>query len=187
MKQLIFYFFLFFILFSCSEDDKLPNPNVYEIRNIGELSTTEYTVGKIVQLDDKATEWYKYGDRKILISTKAKIKAGIDLTQIKEGDIEVSGTKIIITLPPAKVTSFSMDSEHVHTEMEEINGFRQEFTQQEKNAFLKQGEAAIKRDIADTGILQDANDNAIVFLKDFYKNLGYEEVIVQPTTLSDAP
>ena len=116
-----------FLFFACSEEKEVPSADVYEIRNIGELSTTEYTIGKIVKLDDEAQEWYKYGDRKILISTKAKIKAGVDLTEIKDGDIEVSGSKIIIKLPPAEITSFTMDPEHIHTEMEEVNGFRDDF------------------------------------------------------------
>ncbi|MBL1279723.1 MAG: DUF4230 domain-containing protein [Fluviicola sp.] len=188
MKQLFFYIALTFLFFACSEEEKIPSANVYEIRNIGELATTEYTVGKIVKLDDSGEnyEWlskdfYKIGDRKILISTKAKIKAGVDLTQIKDGDIEISGNKIVITLPPAKIISFSMDPAHIHTEMEDVSGTRDEFTQQEKNEFLKQGEKAIREDLAETGILKDANDNAVAFLEDFYENLGFEEVIVKPT------
>ena len=76
-----------------------------------------------------------------------------------------------------------MDPNDVKTEMEEINGFRHNFTQQEKNAFLKQGEAAIKKNLAETGIIKDANDNVTVFLQDFYKKLGFKEVIVNSSTL----
>src|SRR5690606_36117880 len=98
----------------------VPKAEVYEIRNIGELSTTEYTVGKIVKLDDKAEEWYKFGDRKLLIHCKAKIKAGVDLSKIKDGDIKVSGNTIEITLPPAKITTFSKDPNIIRTEIERV-------------------------------------------------------------------
>lgn len=185
MKFILFFILILIVASSCSDTPDIPKADVYEIRNIGELSTTEYTIGKIVKVDDVDSDWYwvgKYGDRKILISTKAKVKAGIDMTQIKDDDIRISGNKIVITLPPAKIISFSMDPKDIETKMESINGFRDKFTQQEKNAFLKQGEASIKRDLAETGIIKDANDNAALFLEDFYKNLGFEEVIVQPTT-----
>ncbi|MCH2229962.1 MAG: DUF4230 domain-containing protein [Crocinitomicaceae bacterium] len=179
MKQLLAILLASITLFSCSDDKRHPKVDVYEIRNIGELSTTEYTVGKIIKLDDVAKEWYKYGDRKILINCKAKIKAGVDLSKLKEGDIEVSGNIIEITLPPAKIISFTMDSKHIATEMESVSGFRDGFTHAEKNNFLKQGEAAIKKEIIHTDIIKDAQQNAEVFLEDFYKQLGFEKVIIR--------
>ena len=181
MKFHILHIALFLFLFSCSDEEQLPQPEVYEIRNIGELSTTEYTVGKIVKLDDKAEEWYKIGDRKLLIHCKAKIKAGVDLSKIKDGDIKVSGSTIEITLPPASITTFSMDPNLTRTEMESVTGMRSNFTQGEKNTFLKQGEQAIRRDILSTGILKDASNNAEAFLTDFYQQMGFEKVIVKQT------
>jgi hypothetical protein len=181
MKALI-PFFLFFVLISCGEETKTPpSADVYEIRDIGILSTTEYTIGKIVQLEDLPEGWekyYKYGDRKILISCKAKVKAGVDLSTLKEGDITVSGNTITIELPPAEITSFTMDPKQVKTEMESITGFRDGFTQSDKNNYMRQGEKSIKDDLKQTNLLKDAEDNARVFLEDFYKQLGFEKVIV---------
>lgn len=185
MKNYFLNIVLLFLLFSCAEETPVPKAEVYEIRNIGELSTTEYTVGKIVKLDDKAEEWYKFGDRKLLIHCKAKIKAGVDLSKIKDGDIKVSGNTIEITLPPAKITTFSMDPNLVRTEMESVTGLRSNFTQSEKNNFLKQGEEAIRKDIMETGILKDANMNAEAFLTDFYEQIGFEKVVVKQTILKD--
>lgn len=181
MIKYCFYIVLFIFLFACSEASPVPKAEVYEIRNIGELSTTEYTVGKIVKLDDSAEEWYKIGDRKILIHCKAKIKAGVDLNELKDGDIKLSGNSIVITLPPAKITTFSMDPNLVRTEMESVTGFRSNFTQKEKNNFLKQGEEAIRKDILETGILKDAENNAEAFLIDFYTQMGFENITVKRT------
>jgi len=179
MKSFLLYSFLILFLVACSPEKELREVDVYEIRNIGELSTTEYTVGKIIKLNDKAQEWYKYGDRKILISCKAKIKAGVDLSSLKEGDIIVSGKKIVTYLPKAKLTSFEMDPRDIYTEKESISGFRDKFTQSEKNLFLKQGEKATLENLPQTGIIKDANKNTSIFIEEFYKNLGFEEVIVK--------
>ncbi len=186
-------FSITFLLAACSGEGELPDDRVYEIRNIGQLSTTEYTVGKIIRLDDQYdeedSEWYeyykKYGERKILIGCKAKVKAGVDLNELKEGDIVVKGSTIEITLPPAHITSFSMDPAQIQTEAESITGFRSSFTQEEKNEFLKQGEKAIREDLIDTGILEDANENAEAFLQDFYKQMGFKNVIVNTSTEND--
>jgi len=178
MKGLFYILIVFLVLFSCNEN-KLPSQTeIYEIRDIGELSTSEYTVGKIIKLDNSQYDWKKYGERKILISCRAKIKAGIDLSQIKKEDIIVYGNTIEIKLPPAKITSFSMDPKDVHTEMESVSGLRDDFTQTEKNDFLKQGEKAIKEDMNNTTILNDASNNAEAFIISFYKQMGFEKIVV---------
>ncbi|MCJ8291300.1 MAG: DUF4230 domain-containing protein [Flavobacteriales bacterium] len=164
---------------SCGGETKdPPKANVYEVKNIGLLSTSEYTIGKIIKLTDDP-EWYKLGDRKLIMSCKAKIKAGVDLKKIKEGDITVVGNTITIVLPPVEITSFTMDPKLTHTEMESVSGLRQGFSQNEKYEYMRQGEAAIRRDMKDTKILKDAEENAAMFLRDFYRRMGYEKVIVK--------
>ncbi len=167
------------LISSCGEGTKEPpKAEIYEVKNIGLLSTSEYTIGKIIKLDH-VPEWYKIGDRKILISCKAKIKAGVDLKKLRDGDIVLNGTTLTILLPPAEITTFTMDPKLTHTEMESVSGFRQAFTQAEKNDFMRQGEKSIRHDIKETKILQDAEENAAVFLRDFYKQMGYEKVVVK--------
>lgn len=168
------------VLFSCkNEEEKTPQPDVFEIRNMGMLSTTEYTIGKVIKLNDVPQEWYKYGDRKLLISCKAKVKAGIDLTQISDDDVRVNGKTIEIILPPAQITSFVMNPNYIRTEMESVTGFRHNFSQTEKRDFLEQGEKAILEDLKETKIIADAEKNASIVLKNFYKNLGFESVSIK--------
>jgi len=197
MEKRIFYILTLLVLFSCGEE-KTPPDDVYKIRDIGHLSTTEYTVGKIIKVDDSNydltefewEDWTKlpdiqYGDRRILISCKSKVKAGIDLSKIKDEDIKIIGSTIEIKLPPAEITSFSMDPRSVHTQMEDRSGYTDPFTEKEKTDFLKQGEEAIRADLNDYGILEDANDNAEAFLIDFYKQLGYKKVVVKRSMTDD--
>lgn len=170
------------LLFSCSEEDadtQLPIPDVYEIKNIGWLSTTEYTIGKIVKLDDPPEGWLEYGDRKLLISCKARVKAGVDLTEIKKEDIIIDGKNLSIKLPKAEITSFHMDPNDVNTRMESINGLRDKFTQTEKNDFMRQGEEAIRLDLESTEIYIDAEKNATLFLQEFYAQMGFDKVNVE--------
>lgn len=164
------------VLFSC--DEPQPETDIYQIRNIGLLATTEYTIGKVIKLEDNAT-WYKFGDRNILISCKAKIKAGVDLNQLSKDDIVAEGDGISINLPRPAILSFDMDPDLVRTEMEDINGFRQQFTQEEKNKILAQGEKSIRANITSTHIMETAERNAELFIKDFYRQLGFKNVVVK--------
>ena len=188
MKNL-YYIALVFLLSAC---ELMPQSAeiVYDIREIGTLSTTEYTVAKVVKLDDEhgiweiwekwddIRSWTKFGDRKILISCRAKIKAGIDLNKIRKEDIKINGNSINIVVPTAVVSEFSMEPKYTKTEVESVSWFRDHFTQKEKNEFLKQGEKAIREDIENSGIYSNAEYEAELFITDFYKRQGFEKVII---------
>lgn len=170
---------LMIFIAACSEEKELPVADVYQIQNLGTLATTEYTYGKILQLNDNK-EWYKLGDRKILISVRAKVKAGVDLQKMKPEDVEVTDeTTLILRLPAAQIVSFEMNPSEIKTEMSDVNGFRMEFSQTEKLKILKMGETSIRQDMMESNIIKDAEKNARVFLTDFYKELGFQTVIVE--------
>lgn len=167
------------LLFSCSEEEQPPAEKVYDIRELGTLATTEYTYGKILQLNDDK-EWYKLGDRKILISVKAKAKAGVDLTKMTEQDIVEKDDKTIqLTLPAPEIVSFDMNPNDIRTEMQDVNGLRTNFSQEEKVKIMQLGEESIRTEMKESNILSDARKNARVFLTDFYKDMGYEQVIIE--------
>ena len=142
MKNL-YYIALVFLLSAC---ELMPQSKeiVYDIREIGTLSTTEYTVAKVVKLDDEhgiweiwekwddIRSWTKFGDRKILISCRAKIKAGIDLSKIRKEDIKINGNSINIVVPTAEVSEFSMEPKYIKTEVESVSWFRDHFTQKKR-------------------------------------------------------
>jgi hypothetical protein len=177
MRSHVFYILLF-LLSACGEDKAIRKDRVMEIKDLGELSTIEYTIGKLIQMDQSDSDWYKWGDRKLLINTRATVKAGVDLKKLREDDIKIKGNTVEITLPAAEYTSFSMDPNYTRTEVESISGFRDGFTQKEKNNFMKQGEEAIKRDLVELNILEEARVNAEDIVRDFYHSLGFEKVIV---------
>lgn len=167
-----------FLLAACSDEvDQVSLTEVYSIRNVGTLSTTEYTLGKVLHWNDEG-EWYKFGDRRLLISCKATVKAGINLNELKDADFIVSGKRIEVHMPAPEIVSFEMDPKDVHTEVVDINGFRASFSQDEKMKVLKKGEVAIRKEMEKLHILDEAERNAKAFLKDFYTNQGFKEVII---------
>lgn len=167
-----------FLLAACSDEvDQVSLTEVYSIRNVGTLSTTEYTLGKVLHWNDEG-EWYKFGDRRLLISCKATVKAGINLNELKDADFIVSGKRIEVHMPAPEIVSFEMDPKDVHTEVVDINGFSASFSQDEKMKVLKKGEVAIRKEMEKLHILDEAERNAKAFLKDFYTNQGFKEVII---------
>ena len=175
LKQVLVLLAFSSILLACESNIQEEEPSIFEIRDIGILATSEYTVGKVLKVKDEP-EWYKFGNRNILISCKAKIKAGIDFSKLSDEDIEFKDRTVFITLPNPEIVSFDMDPSLIKTELVDVNGMRQNFTQEEKNEILNLGEKSIRKEIVATGILDDAKRNTNQFIKDFYKQLGYKDV-----------
>jgi hypothetical protein len=155
-----------------------PKDMVLQLRELNELATVEYTVSKIVKASDDQT-WYKFGDRKILMSCRATIKAGIDLNGLQAKDIIVDGESISLELPDAQIFSVNLRPEDIRTEYEEVGIFRSEFSAAERNQLMAQGEAQIRRQAASTDILRSAETQASLLLGNFLRSLGYKEVKIR--------
>lgn len=167
-----------FILLSCSNNnEQLELQTKGKLRALSELGTVEYVVSKIVKADDNAT-WYKFGDRKILFSCKASLKAGIDLSELSDEDISINIEQkaISLALPKAKLLSFNMKPEDIRLVYEKTSITRFAFSNDERNMIMIQGENDIRNGIAELGILKDAEKNARIFLETFLTHAGYTQI-----------
>ena len=144
---------------------------------MSELATVEYTVTKIIKANDDKT-WFKPGERKILMSCEAQIKAGIDMSAINEHSFIINGKNIQVTLPSPKIVSFSIPPETIKTEYEETGVFRDKFTAADRNALAVQAEKQIRNNVESLGILQQAKANTGQFVTNFLKRLGYENISI---------
>ncbi len=167
------------LLLSCTSKKQRIN-EVFALREMSELATVEYSVTKIVRASDDQT-WYKIGDRKILMSCSASIKAGIDLAGIKEENVEIDGKNINLVLPKAHVISLNMKPQDIKVEYQETGILRDPFTSEERDALMRQGEAQIRSSAESIGVLQTAETNASLFISNYLKSLGYERINIRFT------
>jgi Protein of unknown function (DUF4230) len=163
-------------IFSCNSKKKAEQ-QILALKEMSDLATVEYVVTKIIKANDNRT-WYKIGERKILMSCKATLKAGIDFAQIKPNKVDIDGDEISIELPRAKLLSVNIRPEDIKTEYEEVGLLRSDFTSSEKDELMKQGEAQIRNSADSLGIYQTAETNAFLFLSKFLQQLGYKKVTV---------
>jgi len=178
MKPLRFIYFSLFLIAICSTSCKKKNhlnQTVLALKRTGQFVTAEFTLGKIVKTSDDKT-WYKIGDRKILISLEAHLKAGINLLNINENNFAVDGSDLSVTLPPAEIFSLSIPPEKIKLEHQEIGILRSDFSAAEREELLTQAEVQI-RNLADSlRILEIAEENAELFLEKLLQQSGYEKV-----------
>src|SRR5687768_15732003 len=174
------FLLLFFLVISSCAHNKTPHQKqqVLAIKEMSELASVEYVVTKIIKATDNKT-WFKLGERKILISCRATLTAGIDLSKITEKDIKTDNKNITLILPRARLLSLNIKPEDVKTEYEGVSVFRFAFTSAERDALAAQGEKHILDSVDSLGILQTAEINASLILNNFLKRLGYEKINIR--------
>lgn len=164
------------LLPACAKKPELKE-KALSIKALSELATVEYVVTKVIKANDNKT-WFKPGHRKILMSCKAYITAGIDLSKIKDEQVSVDGKTVHIVLPHAELIALNIKPEDVKVEYEAVSPFRSSFSTQEKNEMASQGEKNIRNSIDSLGVLRTAEVNANLVVTNFLNRLGFDKVII---------
>lgn len=169
--------YVLLLLIGCAKKEP-PRPSpLAQLREIGQLATAEYELAKVVRARDEDT-WYKWGDRRILITCRARIKAGIDLSQVRDLDIQTTENSISIQLPRPQILSFNMPPQNIKVAYSDVGPLRDPFSQAETNAVMQQAEMQIRRQADSLNILQNAEKGAATFVTRFFESAGYQKVTV---------
>lgn len=176
MQKIIFLFLAAFLLPGCREDRRLEN-TILAIKKTGMLVTAEYTLGKIVKASDDKT-WYKVGNRKILMSLEAELKAGIDLQDLTGKNFRQKDNTLFVTLPHARIFSLSIPPEKIKLEYQEIDLLRDNFSAAEREKLLAQAEGQIRKLANSLKILNTAEENAALYFENLLQQNGYQKVQV---------
>jgi hypothetical protein len=148
---------------------------VLGLQKMSDLATSEYVVTKLIKANDNKT-WYKVGDRKILMSCKATIVAGIDMSLISEKNINIDGNRISLTLPHAKLLYININPEDIKTEYQDVSMFRTNFSSQERNELAARAENQIRGSADSLGVFTTAETNAAIFINNFLRKEGFQQI-----------
>jgi len=165
---------------SCSSKDD-ESQWLQKMRQVAELGTVQYTVQKVVSNSDET--WQIFGDRKILFSMKAVIKAGIDMEQFDAGKVRISENRkdktrsIALELPQPRILSYNIRPDDVKMIYNQVSLLRTEYTNEERDAIVSIGEMELKTDPELTDmILRDARQNAGLFVEMLLRQSGFKNV-----------
>lgn len=132
-----------------------------EIKSIAELATFEYMFTDAAEFSDskQIKNWnIPFTEKSFILRWSGEIKAGVDLEQV---NIEVDETEktILVTLPAAKILSYSIDSDSVEVLNEKDNIFNN-ISVNDKVKFDAKTEDAMKKRAIENGLLEKAQKNA---------------------------
>jgi hypothetical protein len=178
-KHIPLFFFLTIVVgYRCAHKEPEEKSILPAIQQTGQLITAEYTLQKMVKASDNKT-WYKIGDRSILISVQAIVKAGIDLQRVTKEDVVVHDSTIRLQLPPPTIFSVSLPPDQIKLQYQDVSFFRSQFSAAEREALLRQAESQVRQLADSLGILATAKANATTFLQRLLQGKGFKQVIVE--------
>ena len=160
--------------------EEMAAKEIEALASVKELGLVEYRVRKIVKANDEG-EWYKLGERKILFSCTAYLKAGIDLGTFSLSDVDMNretGT-VTVTLPHATLLSVNIPASEIRQEYDQVTLLRSSFSAQERNLLLRQGERQIRESVPSLGILEKAEENATLFFTSLFSKMGFSTIEVK--------
>ena len=170
------------LMSSCNKEEK-ESAWQQRIRQVSELGTVQYTVQKVVSNSDET--WQLFGNRKILFSFKAVIKAGIDMDKFDTESVRISVDKkhktksISLVLPQPEVLSYNICPDDVKVIYHQVSFLRTEYSNEERNAIETKGEMELKEDRELTDmILKDARQNAALFMEMLLRQNGFTNVAI---------
>ena len=142
-----------------------------KVQNLNHLVTVKYVLEKVVVYDD--AKWY--GDNRVLFIAHGVAKAGIDLSMLQAGDIQIADKKISVALPPARITDVYLD-DHRSEVVERSTGLLRAFDKDlEQNARMQVWEY-LREAATKNGVSTDATERAKVELTALLQQLGFTEV-----------
>ena len=154
---------------------------VDEVQKIGEFSTACY-YEEVVVKNTKSSEVNNsylgslvkadFQDQLVVIA-RGKVKAGFDLTKLGKDDLVVRHDTISVNLPPVEVFDVIVNPSDYEVYVEDGTWSHDEVAQ-----LTASGKDQILQDAKNFNILQKAEENGLVKLKELFVALGFNEVIL---------
>jgi Protein of unknown function (DUF4230) len=154
---------------------------VREIQGLSELVSVKYTVQKVVGLEEKKTP---VGSEKLLLIVQAEVLAGVDLSEVTPGGVKIlPGDNIKLVLPPARIFHIVIDDKETKVWDRQITWWTPWVSPNpdlERQARLA-ASASVKQGALEMGILDQAQRNAELVVRNLLQTLGAKSVTVGPT------
>ncbi|MCP5522186.1 MAG: DUF4230 domain-containing protein [Verrucomicrobiales bacterium] len=147
---------------------------VLQIQGLAEFATVKYVVEKIVMAEDVKP----YGESRVVLVAHGVVRAGIDLKELREQDLEFNDRQVHLSLPAPRVLSAHLDENQTRV-IDHSTGLLRRFDKGLEQQARRKGLDAVVRAAEEAGIRQEAEDRLVFELTRLLKLLGFEQVDVR--------
>src|SRR5213076_3084237 len=147
-----------------------------QVLTLSQLVTVKYVLEKVVILED--IKWY--GENRVLLVAHGVVKAGVDLQEIKPEDVRVDDKKVLVKLPPARITDVYLDDKKTRV-VDRTTGLLRAFDKDLEQSARRQAVEDLSISARVNGINGDAEERARLQLTNLFHQLGLEVEFVTNT------
>lgn len=149
---------------------------VRQIRALQRVETASYTMDKIIsgERENPILPNFLAGDRLLLI-VHGEVIAGLDLSKLQPGDVEVHGRSVSIHLPPAEIFTTTIDNAKTRVYSRDTGLFSSPDPNLEGDV-RAEAEHQLQAAALQDGILKTAETNARQTVNSVLSSLGFENV-----------
>ncbi len=158
---------------------------VLRIQSLAELVTVKYVIEKVVPLEAPKPGTLEnlpgiggLRDDKIILLAHGVVKAGVNLGSLTNSDVEITGEKITLTVPSARVTDAYLDERNTQV-LDRQTGLLRSFDKNLERTARQYALAEIQRAARQNGIEREANERTKEQLTAFLRALGYKKVEIR--------
>jgi len=160
-----------------------PTPDVVvAMRDLARLESASYHMERIVDLRDQQSRFFGLVDAEdaILLVAAGDVTAGVDLTEMADGDVVVEPElgRATITLPAPHVLTTDLDNERTYVHSRETDTLAEQSHTLESRA-RREAERTLEASAVEAGLLDRARDNASTAVTTLVRALGYEHVEIR--------
>jgi len=156
----------------------IPDPVtiIREVQSLARLETIQYSVEKVITAEvNQGVLGPLFGDR-LLFVAHGYVIAGVDLSKLESNQLQLEDGVLFVTLPEAEVFVATLDNDNSYVYDRETGILRKSAQDLETTA-RQVAEQEIESAALKDGILEQAQQNAEVYLERLFNTLGYDQVI----------
>ncbi|MET0385461.1 MAG: DUF4230 domain-containing protein [Polyangiales bacterium] len=152
------------------------------VRDLARLESVSFHMERVVDLKERQSRWFGFvgANDAILLVAAGDVVAGIDLSKLHDGDMEVRPDtgSVTLRLPPPEILSVALDNQRTYVHSRKTDLLAKRDVSLETQA-RKVAEEAIRSGALEAGILERARQTAGRTLNVLVHSLGYDKVDVQ--------
>lgn len=172
MIKVLIYLVCGLLLTACGSRQISEEELLRSINNTPMLYTVQ-CVAQTTVIERSSPAMDLFGQRTAIIPVEANIKAGIDLSQLK--DIRISGKTVYITLPDPviEIESTRILNDEIVTSVAPL---RSDFSNDELSQIARKGTDAIRSELGKYNLVEPAQAQAEVIISAIVSRMGLEAV-----------
>lgn len=149
-----------------------------KLTEISELASLTYSYTNMAEFEN-SKDFYgmkvPFTTKGFIITYDGEIKAGVDLSK---AEVDVSGSKITITLPDAEILSHQIDEDSLEI-FDETTSIFNPLKVTDYNAFSKDQKSEMEKKAIEKGLLAEARQKAVSAVESFVSQIAADSASVE--------